>query len=113
MNDENIKKTIALKIKSYRSQKGLTQEMLASIIGSEQKNFSRIENAKVLPETLTICKLIAKGGISPEYLLGFLSEKTIKEYNTIDFEIIDLLIKLSDETKLHIKELILSILNKH
>ena len=110
MDEKKIKKQLALRIKSYRKEKGLTQDEIATSIGFEQKNFSRYENEKTLPDTITLCKLISKTSMTPDYLLGFLSDN--KEYSNLDFELLELLISLPKEAKLSLKEFLTALKNK-
>lgn len=98
----DIRKLIGLKIKSYRKQKSLSQDTFCSIINLEQKNLSRIENGLALPDTQTLCSLIENTDMEPNYLLGFLNKKG-NNYSSIDFEIMELLIKLPEDTKKHLK----------
>lgn len=110
MDDTKIKQMIGLKIKSFRKSKGLTQEELATIIGFEQKNFSRLETGKSLPKIDTVIKMINKAGISPEFLLGFLQkENKTNTSKAIDFEILELLLDLPLDAKKHIRDLIIAL----
>ena len=110
MDDTKIKQMIGLKIKSFRKSKGLTQEELATIIGFEQKNFSRLETGKSLPKIDTVIKMINKAGISPEFLLGFLQkENKTNTSKAIDFEILELLLDLPLGAKKHIRDLIIAL----
>lgn len=104
---ENIKKELGLRIKSYRKEHGYTQEVFSSMIKLENKNLSGIEKGKRLPQTSTLLSMIKNGGIEPNFLLDFLY-KSKKPYSSLDFEIIEHVINLSDEQKELIKNLIIS-----
>lgn len=98
MDENQIKKELSIRIKSYRKAKRLTQDAFAPLIGFEQNNFSRLERGRTMPDTSTICKLIEDAGIEANYLFGFLNNKN-KNFNTIDFEIIEHLINLPTDCK--------------
>ena len=108
MQSSQIKKELSLRIKSYRKNKNLTQDELGSAIGIEQKNFSRLENGKTLPNTLTLCKLI-EYGIEPNYLFGFLFSQKAKEHTPVDFELLDTIISLSNESKQLLRDFLKSL----
>ena len=93
----DVKKIIGLKIKSYRKSKKLSQDSFCSIINLEQKNLSRIENGLAFPDTSTVCSLLENTGLEPDYLFGFLNKKD-KNYSSIDFEILELLIDLPEKS---------------
>lgn len=108
MDEAQIKTELGLRIRAYRNQKNLSQEKFCNLIGLEQPSLSNIENGKNLPDATTLCSLISKGGIEPDYLLGFLREENAK-YDAIDFAILRLIIDLPYTTKEHIKNLLLSL----
>lgn len=103
-----IKAELGLRIKSFRNEKKYTQEEFSSLIGLNQANLSNIENGKTFPDVTTLCSMIYKADIEPNYLLGFLRKEN-KIYSTLDFEIASLLSNLPTDSKKHIKELILSL----
>lgn len=106
-----IKKELGLKIKLYRMQYNLTQEMFAEIVDIEQPTLSNIENGKAYPTFITICNLIAKGGIEPNYLFGFINKNT-KKGKIIDVDIMELLIGMDDDTKEHVKHILKTMARK-
>ena len=108
MDSNEIKAEIGLRIKAYRCQNKLTQEEFSSIIGLEQSNLSNIENGKKFPDITTLCAIIEKNKIEPNYLLGFLNNNTNK-FDSIDFEIINLLINLPEKSKIFFKQFLESL----
>ena len=107
MIENQIKKELSLRIKSYRKDKNLTQDEFGSQIGFEQKNISRLESGSSMPNAVTICKLI-KHGIEPNYLFGFINSN-YKSHNLLDFEIMDLITNLSNDSKKHLIDFLKSI----
>ena len=101
MDETTIKLSIGLKIKSFRDEKGFTQEKFGEIVGIEPANLSNIENGKAYPDIKTLINLVKNTDITPEYLLGFLKETEVSEYTSIDFEILNLIINLPAHTKEH------------
>lgn len=108
MDYSKIKKELGLRIKSFRNEQNLTQEKFISIIELEQANLSNIENGKAAPKLETVCSIINKFNLEPNYLLDFLrNEHTAK--NSLDFEIIELLISLPYEVKKHFRDFLKSL----
>jgi len=105
MDIESIKREIGLRIKSYRISKNLTQEQFCSIIELEQPNLSNIENGKTFPDITTLCAIINKSGIEPNYLFNSLYFSK-KNTTSLDFDILSLLIDLPTEVKLKVKDFI-------
>ena len=91
MDLETAKKEFGLRVKSYRNSRNLTQEQFCSLTDLEQANLSNIENGKTYPGFMTICTMIEKGGIEPDFLFRFLSSNSVK-YDTIDYEIMNILV---------------------
>ena len=111
MNEEQVKRELGLRIKSYRNNKNMTQEYLSAVIDLTQGNLSRIENGLSLPETSTICSLIENTDIDPDYLFGFLKDKK-KKFSSIDFYIVSILADLPLKTKEHFKDFLTSVLKQ-
>ena len=107
MQESQIKRELSLRIKSYRKDNKLTQDEFGSQIGFEQKNISRLESGNSMPNAITICKLI-ENGIEPNYLFGFLNNN-YKKHNSLDFEIMDLVTNLSNDSKKFLKDFLKSI----
>ena len=105
MDLETAKKEFGLRVKSYRNSRNLTQEQFCSLTDLEQANLSNIENGKTYPGFMTICTMIEKGGIEPDFLFRFLS-------SNIDYEIMNILVTLSEPAKKNIKN-ILEMINKN
>lgn len=105
MNIEQTKKELGLRIKAYRTSKNFTQEQFCSIVNLEQPNLSNIENGKNFPDFNTLCAIIQKTDIEIDFLLGFLKADKTK-YHSIDYEILDLLLNLPEESKIKIKNVI-------
>ena len=103
-----MKKELGAKIKSYRLLNKYTQEKFCSIIGLEQSNLSNIENGKTFPDTVTICTLIEKGKIEPNYLFSFLKYNNCK-VDYLNSEMINLFLSLPNDTKQCIKHILESI----
>lgn len=110
MDDSQIKKELALRIKAYRKSKNLSQDEFGALIGFEQKNISRLESGRSMPETKTICKLL-EAGIDSSYLFGFINTRN-ESYSSEDFEIVNLLINLPEKAKEHFKSFLLSLKEK-
>ena len=110
MDLETAKKEFGLRVKSYRNSRNLTQEQFCSLTDLEQANLSNIENGKTYPGFMTICTMIEKGGIEPDFLFRFLGSNSVK-YDTIDYEIMNILVTLSEPAKKNIKN-ILEIIHK-
>ena len=72
MELDNIKKEIGLKIRTFRREKKLTQEQFSELVNIEQASLSNIENGKTYPTFSTVCNLIEKANIEPNYLFDFL-----------------------------------------
>lgn len=89
MNTVLIKTKLGLRIKAFRTEKNLTQEQLSEIIELKPSNMSNIENGKTSPGFSTLCKLISKADIEPNYLLGFLRKDNVP-YDSTLLEIIKL-----------------------
>ena len=111
MDLKTAKKEFGLRVKSYRNRRNLTQEQFCSLTDLEQANLSNIENGKTYPGFMTICTMIEKGGIEPDFLFRFLSSNSVK-YDTIDYEIMNILVTLSEPAKKNIKN-ILEMINKN
>ncbi len=110
MDEQQIQRQLGLRIKSFRKSKNLTQDDLSTIIGIEPANVSNIERGISFPSKTTLFALIEKCKIEPNFLLGFLYEGK-EPYSTIDFDIIENIINLPEETKTHLNKL-LQTLNK-
>lgn len=110
MDESQIKKELSMRIKAYRKSERLSQDEFGALIGFEQKNVSRLESGKSMPDTKTVCKLI-EAGISPEYLFAFLTSKS-SQCAVIDYEIINLLVDFPIEAKESIKTFLKSIKKK-
>jgi len=107
MNEEKAKKELGLRVKSFRKEHKYTQDQLISIIGLEQANLSNIENGKNFPDITTLCALIEKAGIEPNYLFGFLEIKN-QNYSSLDIEILSIIIDLKTDAKECLKNFLLS-----
>ena len=110
MELDKIKKEIGLKIKAFRREKKLTQEQFSEIVNIEQASLSNIENGKTYPTFSTICNLIERANIEPNYLFDFLY-KNNSEFKDEHCEIITLLKKISPKYKQHIIEILKPIAN--
>lgn len=108
MDLEFIKKELGLRIKSYRLNNNLTQEQFCSITDIEQSNLSNIENGKTYPGFTTLCTIIEKCDIEPNFLFDFLKATETKP-NNIDYEILDILLTLPEKSKQSIKDVLLMI----
>lgn len=104
MDIEQIKKEFGLKIRSFRLNNGYTQEKFCELINLEQPNLSNIENGKNFPDITTLCTLIEKTGIEPNYLFEFINGDT--KLSNIDYEIMNMLLNLSLDEKIKIKNII-------
>lgn len=98
---EIIKKELGSRVKIYRKRHKWTQEQFAEIIDIEQASLSNLENGKTYPTFYTICNLISKAGIEPNYLFGFLENQT-KHTKDTERELIETLDDIPIELKNHI-----------
>lgn len=105
MEVNNLKEQLGNRIKAFRTKKGYTQEQFCEIINLDQSNLSNIENGKTFPDMVTLYSIVNKAGIEPNYLLGYTDNDGIK-YTPLDYEIIDLIVKLSKDTKVKLKNII-------
>ncbi len=105
MDVEKLKSQLGKRIKYYREKKGYTQEKFCEIIDLDQSNLSKIENGKSFPDIITIYAIIKQADIEPNFLFGYTDNDNIK-YTPIDYKILDLLLKLPEEAKIHIKNII-------
>lgn len=105
LNNEQLKKDLGLKIKSIRNSKNYTQEQFCELIGLEQPNLSNIENGKNFPDITTLFSIIKNAGVEPNFLFSFKSEDAAQASN-LDYEILDMLINLSEESKIRVKNII-------
>lgn len=105
MEVNNLKEQLGNRIKAFRTKKGYTQEQFCEIINLDQSNLSNIENGKTFPDMVTLHSIVNKAGIEPNYLLGYTDNDSIK-YTPLDYEIIDLIVKLSKDTKVKLKNII-------
>ncbi len=103
MDFSQNKLELGLRIKSYRNQNNLTQEEMSSIIGLEQSNLSNIETGKTFPDMTTLCQIINKANIEPNYLLDFLLREK-PHFQSLDLEIVNLLINVPNESKIYFKQ---------
>ncbi len=60
--------TFGQKLKRYREEKGLTQEMLAEMLGTYKQNICRFEKSDAMPKLDTIQKYAEKLGLPVNYL---------------------------------------------
>ena len=103
MDIEQIKTELGLRIKSFRRKKNMTQDCFGDLINLNTSNISNIENGKSYPEFNTICSLIEKGGIEPNYLFEFLFNGN-KGYSSLDIEIMNKIIDLNEAQKVVLNE---------
>lgn len=105
MEVNELKLQLGYRIKTFRAKKGYTQEQFCNIINLDQSNLSNIENGKTFPDIVTLYSIIKKAGIEPNYLLGYTDEDGIK-YTQLDYELFDLIVKLSKDTKVKLKNIV-------
>lgn len=105
MNINELKAQLGNRIKSLRTKRGYTQEQFCEIINLDQSNLSNIENGKTFPDMSTVFSMINKANIEPNFLFGYTEDNKIK-YTPTDYEIINLIVKLSEETKIKLKSII-------
>lgn len=98
MDYSKEKLLLGSRIKAFRIDKKYTQEYFASILNLEQSNLSNIEKGKTFPNITTLCTLISKTNIEPNYLLDFLRESS-ESYSTLDIDILNILMTLPKEAK--------------
>lgn len=105
MDIQKIKKEIGQRVKAFRTHNNYTQEQFCEIISLEQPNLSNIENAKNLPDITTLFSMMENGKIEPNFLFGFFN-KNLEKSKPIDYEILNLLSNLPEETKIKLKNII-------
>lgn len=62
-------KRFAKKLKTLRAEKGMSQEQLAGIAEMSPRYIGHLENAKYLPSSYTLLKLIQALKIDPKELI--------------------------------------------
>lgn len=102
MDSAHIKAELGLRIKNFRTENNLTQEQLSEIIELKPANISNIEKGKTYPGFSTICSLINKANIEPNYLLGFLRPENTP-YNSSTLEIMNIITNLTPEQQQGLK----------
>lgn len=105
MDINKLKTQLGNRIKTFRNKKGYTQEQFCEIINLDQSNLSHIENGKTFPDMVTMYSMINKAKIEHNFLFGYTNDDGIK-YTPIDNEIINMLVKLSNDSKIRIKNII-------
>ena len=97
MDIKDRKSLFGLKIKTFRKQKGYTQEYLAEVLSMDISGLSKIENGKCFPSLETICKIMETLKIEPNEMFDFL--KLTKKQNLKDEMIIEKFKQLSHKDK--------------
>jgi transcriptional regulator with XRE-family HTH domain len=69
--DENLLRTIGLRIRELRKSKNLSIQEVAYRIGMEKSNLSVIENGRSNPQLLTYAKIASALGIQLKDLFDF------------------------------------------
>ena len=105
MEIQKIRKELGQRVRAFRSHNNYTQEKFCEIINLEQSNLSNIETGKNLPDILTLFSMMENGQIEPNFLFGFFN-KNLEKHKPIDYEILDLLLNLSEESKIKLKGII-------
>lgn len=105
MDIEEIRKDLGQRIKAFRIRNNYTQEQFCEIINLEQPNLSNIENGKNLPDITTLFSIMENSKIEPNFLFGFFN-KNFEQYTPIDYEILNMLLKLPIESKIRVKNII-------
>ncbi len=98
MDEQQINRQLGLRVKAFRKANNLTQDAFGAMIGLEPGNVSNIERGITFPSKTTLCAMIEKAHIEPNFLLGFLYNDT-KPYSSIDFEIVEKIIDLPEKAK--------------
>lgn len=68
--DDNIAKTIGLRIKSKREEIGISQRALADEVGVSPSAINQFEKGEKKPSSSVLAIISKKLGISTDYLLG-------------------------------------------
>ena len=105
MDVQNIRKELGQRVKAFRTHNNYTQEQFCEIINLEQANLSNIETAKNLPDILTLFSMMENGQIEPNFLFGFFN-KNLEKHKPIDYEILNLLLNLPEDSKVKLKSVI-------
>lgn len=115
----NIEVLIMVKnLKELRTQKHISQQQLANIIGISQQSVNKYENHSVEPDINTLIKIAAYFNTSVDYLIGNTDINRIIEnvekydLNTEEGELIDSFRKLNTPEKESIKIIIKNYLSK-
>lgn len=74
---------IGEKIRLLRTERGMTQQELADIIGVSKNAISLYETSKEYPSLSTLCKLVSVFHVSSDYLLGLTNVREM-EFNDLD-----------------------------
>ena len=62
--------TVLEKLKKLRNEKGISQQVLADIIGVSQQSINKYENHNVEPDILTLISIADYFDVSVDYLIG-------------------------------------------
>lgn len=106
MDIEQFRKCLGQRIKAFRTSQNYSQEQFCEIIDLEQPNLSNIETGKTFPNYITLYNIIEKTNANPSFLFGFVDSKNKIQSIPIDYEILDLLLALPQNSKIHIKSII-------
>lgn len=103
------RKTFGQKIKNLRKLQKYTQERLSEMIDIDVRQVARIEAGESLPSIETLIRMCEVLNVTPNDLLGFLSQDDSKEMR-LKSDINDILTLAKSEQLELIKKLILAVL---
>ncbi|MBQ7286385.1 MAG: helix-turn-helix transcriptional regulator [Candidatus Gastranaerophilales bacterium] len=103
LNDKKI--LLGLKIKSFRKEKGYTQEKLSEVLSMDISALSKIENGKCFPSLETICKFMEVLKVCPNSLFDFILNDT-KNNNIEDDIALEKVRQLSHKDKIKVLKFI-------
>ncbi len=96
-------------LKKLRTEKGVSQQQLASVIGISQQSINKYENHNIEPDIFTLCALADYFDTSIDYLVGRAETNEPILSSRLEPEEIGLINgfkKLEDKEKLCVKTLI-------
>lgn len=108
MNADNISKHIGKVCQQYRIKNNLTQNQVAELIGLEPRHISQIERGLSKGSIDTLIKLCNAYSITPDIILYYLLDDSVKNSVSIYDEKFKKLTKRDKESILHFIDYYLS-----
>lgn len=91
-----MKNTFTTRLKKSINERGLTQRMLATLIGTTEQSVSRWARGNRIPDVDALYKMCKALDVSADYLLG-LSDERANNMEKLKAELLDKIRKLWEE----------------